>query len=300
MSNLSTKQLKYLISLAQFCHFGKAAEHCYVSQSAFSIAIKELEDRLGVQVVDRTNRQVTMTPVGWLLVAQAKKALFEVERLNEIAQGAQDPLAGALRLGVIPTIAPFVLAELMQECQQEFPKLKLYVREDLTANLYQSLMDGQLDCLLLALPMPLRGVEQQVLYRDYFHFAWHKDDANAGACQPAELADDSVMLLEEGHCLRDHALAVCELDNKEKISHFAATSLNTLVQMVGANLGVTYLPDMGLQQLLQGQPSIHTSPLGPNNYREIGMVWRKGSARHIAFTRLGQTLIRMKETQDAH
>lgn len=290
MSMLSTKQLRYLVNLAQFSHFGRAAEHSFVSQSAFSIAIKELEDKLGVQVVDRTNRQVTMTPIGLILVAQAKTVLLELDRMQEIAMAAKDPLAGPLRLGVIPTIAPYMLADFIAACQERYPQLQLYIREDLTANLHRSLLDGQLDLLLMALPMPMRAVEQRVLFRDPFYFAYHQDYPLINGLHPEDMADDSVMLLEEGHCLREHALAACELHNRNKISAFSATSLTTLMQMVASKLGVTYLPELSLAALRQSYPCVTIEPMGKDHYREVGLVWRKGSARVPAFDVLGQLI----------
>ncbi len=292
---LSTKQLRYLVSLAQFSHFGRAAENCFVSQSAFSIAIKELEDRLGVQVVDRTNRQVTMTPIGLDLVVQAKKVLLELERMQELATAAKDPLSGPIKLGVIPTIAPYVLADFVAECQSRHPNLQLYIREDLTANLHAALLDGQLDLLLLALPMPMRAVEQLVLFKDPFYFAYHPDYPISEGLNPEEMIDDSVMLLEEGHCLRDHALAACNLHNRNKVSGFSATSLATLVQMVASRLGVTYLPELSIASLKQNYPCISIEPMGEDHYREIGLVWRKGSARLEAFHALGDIICQLKE-----
>lgn len=285
------KQLRYFVALVEHRHFARAAEACFVSQSAFSVAIRELESLLDVNLVDRTNKRVTITATGKELVAQARLCLNDVETLVDLAGGAREPLSGRLRLGVIPTIAPFLLPQLLPPLRKDYPGLELYLREDLTDRIYERLMDGELDLILIALPYEMRGVETLTLFRDSFVLACRQgtklvDPENYSFNR---LQADTVLLLEDGHCLRDHALAACRLRNTEKISRFSATSLNTLVQMVDSDLGITYLPEMAVGTALLRGTRVKTYPLGKQPvYREIGLAWRRGSARRAEFEALGE------------
>ncbi len=289
------KQLRYFVALVEHEHFARAARSCYVSQSAFSVAIKELETLLGVTLVDRTNKRVTITATGKELVAQARLCLSDVETLVDLAGGERAPLSGRLRLGVIPTIAPFLLPRLLPPLRKEYPDLELYLREDLTERIYERMMDGDLDLLLLALPWDMRGVATQTLFRDRFLLAYRQ---GTGLVNPDNysfnrLQADSILLLEDGHCLRDHALAACRLRNNEKISRFSATSLNTLVQMVDSDLGITYLPEMAVGTSLLRGTRVKTQPLkSASVYREIGLAWRRGSARQQEFELFGEFIRR--------
>lgn len=285
----STKHLRYLLALYDLRHFGKAASECAVSQSAFSLAIKELEQRLGVQLVDRTNRSLTFTAVGEQVVVGARRSLAELENLADIALAYQDPLAGSLKLGVIPTIAPFVLPFAVNSIRRSYPKLQLFLVEEQTQVLYDKLMAGQLDLLMLALPMQLQHTESAVLFRDYFHLVW-SDDAQAPDENMNQWPDESVLLLEDGHCMRDHALDACQLSASDKVSKFAATSLTTLMQMVSSDLGVSYLTDMSINSPLARSLSLNSRAVEPPAYREIGLVWRKGSGREVGFRTLAQLL----------
>ncbi|WP_119393754.1 hydrogen peroxide-inducible genes activator [Salinibius halmophilus] len=286
----STKHLRYLLALYDFRHFGKAASECAVSQSAFSLAIKELEQRLGVQLVDRTNRSLTFTEVGEQVVISARRSLSELENLADIAMAHQDPLAGSLKLGVIPTIAPFVLPYAVQSIRKDYPKLQLYLVEDQTQVLYEQLMAGQLDLLMLALPMQLQHTETVVLFRDYFHLVWSAERKQAPDEDVQSWPDSSILLLEDGHCMRDHALDACQLSASEKVSRFAATSLTTLMQMVASDLGVSYLTDMSVNSSFTKSLPLRSRPVEPPAYREIGLVWRKGSGREPGFRQLAELL----------
>jgi len=285
----TTKQLRYFVALEQVGHFGKAAEACFVSQPAFSVAIRELENTLNIQLVDRTNKNVTITGLGREIARQARQVLRELESLVDIAQGHQQPLTGQLKLGVIPTIAPFLLPDLLPGLRKAFPDLKLYLKEDLTQRVYERLMEGELDLILIALPYELRNVSEMTLFRDRFHLAYRSGSAlvNPSKHQVSELPEDSILLLEDGHCLRDHALQACSIKNSNKVSDITATSLLTLVQMVDADLGVTYLPEMAIDSPLLSNTRISTSPLESEGYRDIGLVWRKGSTRNDEFEMLG-------------
>ncbi|HEX7718720.1 MAG TPA: LysR substrate-binding domain-containing protein [Woeseiaceae bacterium] len=286
------KQLRYFAALENHAHFGKAAADCFVSQSAFSTAIQDLETVLGAQLVDRTNRQVTITALGREVAAQARVCLRELEDLVEIAGQRRAPLAGSLRLGVIPTIAPFLLPGVLPKLRKSYPELKLYLHEDQTQRIHQKLMDGDLDLLLLALPFELRGVDEMPLFRDRFFLACRDDTQRVDPSRYRfdRLDPDTILLLEDGHCLRDHALAACKIRGTEKVSRFAASSLLTLVEMVDADLGITYLPEMAQDSALLRNTRVQMYSIGDNSYRTIGLVWRKGSGRVEEFKMLGEFL----------
>ncbi|HKI59632.1 MAG TPA: LysR substrate-binding domain-containing protein [Mariprofundaceae bacterium] len=288
------KQLRFLIALDEQRHFSKAAKACFVSQSAFSIAIKELETKLQVHLVDRTNRSVTFTEIGQAIVDQARRCMAEIETLVAIAESRQQPLSGRLTLGVIPTIAPFLLPTILPEIHRKFPQLQLYLREEKSQLVYEQLLEGKLDLILMALPYEMKGVVTMPLYRDPFLFAncqksqWVKK--NKAPIDIDELPDESVLLLDDGHCLRDHALQACRLNDSEQISRFSATSLQTLLQMVASDIGVTFIPDMAKDSLILKGSNIELSPMPTESYREIGLAWRKGSARADEFRLFGSLL----------
>lgn len=298
MPSPSLKQLKYFVALESKQHFGKAAAACYVSQSAFSTAIKELENQLQTQLVDRTQRNVTITRTGKSVAAQARVVLREVEALEQVALSNSEPLSGRLELGVIPTIAPFLLPQVLPALRDSFPQLDIYLREDMTLNIYQRLMDGELDLMLLALPYDLRHVETFPLFHDPFRLACH---AESRWVKPQnycldDVDADSILLLEDGHCLRDHALSACQIRSLDKVSRFAASSLLTLIQMVDADLGITFLPEMAEGSPLLNSTQVRTYPLQENSYREIALAWRQGSARAESFRLLGEDIQKVMQS----
>lgn len=288
----STKQLQYFVALADKQHFGKAAEASYVSQSAFSNAIKELEAVLDTQLVDRTNRQVTITAAGQDIATQARLALRDIEKLVDMAAQGRQPLTGDLRLGVIPTIAPFLLPRVLPKLRRQHPKLRLYLIEDQTQRIVQRLTDGDLDVLLLALPWEMRGVDTEVLFNDRFCLASRKGTTRVDPenYRFDRLAADSILLLEDGHCLRDHALAACRIRNTQKVQPFAASSLLTLVEMVDADMGISFLPEMAAGSALLRNTQVEMRPLSDRSHRKIGLAWRKGSNRVEEFRLLGSFL----------
>lgn len=288
----TVKQLRYFVSLNDTQHFGRAAESCFVSQSAFSKAIQELESVLDAQLVDRTNRQVTITSMGQEIAVQARLCLRDIESLVEIAGEHRQPLSGELRLGVIPTIAPFILPRFLPRLRKAYPNLRLLLAEDQTRNIHEQLLDGELDLLLLALPFKLRSTEQMPLFKDRFLLAYN---AKTKRVDPSKyrlnrLELESVLLLKDGHCLRDHALDACKLRGTEKVSRFAATSLLTLIEMVDADLGITFLPEMAVDSAMLRNTRVKTSPLNQHSYRTIGLAWRKGSNRSDEFRLFGNFL----------
>ena len=286
------KQLRYFVALTETGHFGQAAESCFVSQSAFSNAIQELESLLDVQLVDRTNRSVTITGTGQKVATQARLCLRDMESLVEIARGNRQPLTGDLHLGVIPTIAPFMLPAALPKLRKKFPNLQLFLHEEQTQRIYERLMDGELDLLLLALPYDMRGVEVTPLFRDRFALAYREGTSRVDPenYRFNRLDPDSILLLEDGHCLRDHALAACKIRNTQKVRHIGASSVLTLVEMVDADLGITFLPEMARDSSILRNTRVKLQPLGDNSYRTIGIAWRKGSRRTEEFEILGRFL----------
>ncbi|WP_287602142.1 hydrogen peroxide-inducible genes activator [Thiothrix sp.] len=289
--NLPTvKQLRYFVALESTEHFGKAAEACFVSQSAFSTAIRELETTLEVQLVDRTNKNVTVTHIGRQIASEARRCLRDMENLVELARSNQLPLTGELRVGIIPTIAPFLLPKVLPPLRQKFQQLRLFLTEDITQRVHEKLMNGELDLIIIALPYALRNVEVHSLFQDRFLLACREDTQHTRPRRYIfdELNPESILLLEDGHCLRDHALSACHLQDMDKVSRFTASSLLTLVQMVDSDLGISYLPEMVKDSTLLTGTNVKLWPLPDANYREIGLAWRRGSAREAEFMQLGK------------
>jgi LysR family hydrogen peroxide-inducible transcriptional activator len=286
----SLKQLQYFLALTETRHFGRAAERCFISQSAFSNAIQELEATLDARLVDRTNRHVTITATGQDIAVQARLVMRDMETLVESARGPQTPLSGELRLGVIPTIAPFMLPEVLPRLRESYPDLRLFLIEDQTQRVYERLMNGDLDVLLLALPWPLQGVEEMPLFDDPFCLACREGTkrVDPNNYRFNRLDSESILLLEEGHCLREHALAACRIRNTQKVRRFGASSLLTLIEMVDADLGITFLPEMAREAAMLRNTRVQLHPLDEDSFRTVGLVWRKGSRRVDEFRLLGE------------
>lgn len=297
----STKQLRYFVALAEHRHFGRAAASCFVSQSAFSVAIRELESLLDAHLVDRTKRKVTMTATGKEVAVLARLCLQDLNALIEAAQGARGGLEGPLRLGVIPTVAPFLLPRTLPEIRRAYPKLKLFLYEDLTQNLHAELMEGNLDLMLLALPYTLANVDTLPLFKDRFLLAARKGTriVEPDSYRFSRLEAGSVLLLREGHCLREHAIEACRIRDSEKMNAFSASSLLTLVEMVDADLGITFLPEMARGSALLSKTQVETYPLKQESFRTIGLAWRRGSARAAEFRTLGE-FVRDVYERDRH
>ena len=287
------KQLQYLTALHQHGHFGRAAEAVHVTQSTLSAGLRELETLLGAVLVERSQRIMCFTPLGERIVAKAYTILRESEELAQMATSTGKPLCGELRLGVIPTIAPFLLPLILPELREKFPELKLYLREDLTTAACEALARGHLDCLLLALPCQCGDVTTRPLFRDPFHLAFHP--AEFDGTEPyvsSEAIDDTrLLVLEEGHCLRGHALEACGRPELRADSAHVGTSLHTLVQMVANRLGLTLLPEMAVVAgILSGTP-VQARPVdGTKASREIALAWRATSPRGEEFSLLAETL----------
>src|SRR5579859_898246 len=287
------KQLQYLVALQEHGHFGNAAEACFVTQSTLSAGLRELESLLGLTLVERTRRVVRFTPVGERIALQARHVLAEAETLTDLARAAGKPLSGELRMGVIPTIAPFLLPRLLPRLRAEWPDLKLYLREEVTAAVCDSLQRGRLDCVLLALPYRCGDVESAELFEDQLLFAFPGNQrASLPDPVPPEAIDErNLLLLEDGHCLKDHALAACNRPELAAEASMLGTSLHTLVQMVDNGLGVTLLPQMAIEAgILNGTDVITRRLDAERPIRRIALAWRKGSPRAKEFELLAEAL----------
>jgi LysR family transcriptional regulator, hydrogen peroxide-inducible genes activator len=274
------RQLQYLVALREELHFGKAARSLNVTQSTLSSGIRELEVSLGITLVERTNRSVSFTTAGDKITDRARYVLMQIEDLVAEAKSFTDPLALPLKLGAIPTIAAFVMGNFANALHQASPSLHLYIRENTTANLIEELLGNKLDIALLALPYDVGRVETRVIYREGFHLAFHESTTlfDRNSFEFDSLPDESLLLLDDGHCLRDHALAGCRLKNHKKIHTFGANSLQMLLQMVENDLGVTLVPDMALGLLNNTHINTIRLPI-EGFYRDIGFAWRKGHSR---------------------
>ena len=280
----SLKHLYYLVNVHKYKHFGKAAQACHVSQSTLSTGIANLEAILNVRLIERDNKNLLFTPLAEEVVQQAQRIILEVDELSDYVERYAKPFGGTLKLGVIPTIAPFFLPQLLLMIKQHFSELKVLVKEAQSSEVLQQLHEGQLDLVLLALPYPVSGVVTRSFYQDRFYFAYHKQTQfHVEPLQKdfSNLEDNSILLLEDGHCLRDHALAACHLERSVKINTFSASSLHTLVQMVNNDLGTTFLPQMAISGgiLENTDLQIKALPDRDHDYRDIGFAWRAQSTR---------------------
>lgn len=287
------KQLQYLVALHEQGHFGRAAESCYVSQSTLSAGIRELETLLGVTLVERSRRVVRFTPLGEQVVTKAHRLLREAEELADLVQAAGKPLVGELRMSVIPTIAPFLLPRMLPRLRRERPQLKLFLREETSHDAIESLHHGRVDCVLLALPYPTGEVESAHIADDRLLVAFPKDDPRdpPASVPPAMIDEGRLLLLEDGHCLKDHALAACNRPELRASATMIGTSLHTLVQMVDNGLGLTMLPEMALEAGILAGTNVVARPLkAANASREIALVWRRNSPRAEEFRLLAEEL----------
>jgi LysR family transcriptional regulator, hydrogen peroxide-inducible genes activator len=286
------KQLQYLVALHDYGHFGRAADVCFVTQSTLSAGLRELESLIGLTLVERTRRVVRFTPTGEKIAEKARRVLREAEELGDLARAAGKPLSGEMRMSVIPTIAPFLLPRILPRIRQERPELKLYLREEPSAAACESLNRGGADCVLLALPYACGEVESETLFDDQLMVAFPRSDGDPPTHMTADLIDpDRLLLLEDGHCLRDHALAACNRPEIRAQATMLGTSLHTLVQMVDNGLGVTMLPEMALNAGILNHTDIIARPLeGAHTAREIALIWRKNSPREPDFRLLAELL----------
>jgi LysR family transcriptional regulator, hydrogen peroxide-inducible genes activator len=287
------KQLQYLVALYEHGHFGKAADACFVSQSTLSAGMRELESLLGVVLVERSRRVVRFTALGEQVVAKANRLLREAEELTDLVQAAGKPLAGELRMSVIPTIAPFMLPRILPRLKRERPDLKLMLREETSHDALESLSHGRVDCVLLALPFDIGDAAMEHIMDDRLFVAFPKDDPRdpPASIHPDMIDQGRLLLLEDGHCLRDHALAVCNRSELRASATMIGTSLHTLVQLVDNDLGLTLLPEMAIDAgILRGTDVVARPVQGNAAKREVALIWRKNSPREVDFKLLAEEL----------
>jgi len=293
MERPSVRQLETVVALAEHLNFRRAAEATFTSQPALSLQLQQLERMLGTRLFERDRRRVLLTPAGEELVPHARAALLAIDGFVDTARGVQDPLAGTLRLGVIPTVAPHVLPPLMAPFRRRFPKLRLLLREAQTAVLVSEVQEGKLDLALLALEADLGRLATRGLYADPFVLVVPASHALAGktSARLQDLREAEVLLLEDGHCLRDQALSICRRSGAHELGDFRASSLNTLVRMVAGGTGVTLLPSIALATEVRAQDRLVALPLDSRPARTIGLAWRAASARTKLFDALATLLV---------
>jgi LysR family hydrogen peroxide-inducible transcriptional activator len=289
------KQLQYLVALREHGHFGRAADACYVTQSTLSAGLRELETLLGVTLVERTRRVVRFTALGEKISDKAVRLLREAEEIAEVARAEGQPLHGELRMGVIPTIAPFLLPAMLPKLRREWPSLKLYLREETSQAACEALHRGQLDCVLLALPYGCGDVDSAALFDDPLFVAFPRGEAPGGASvDVASIDENRMLLLEDGHCLKDHALSACNRPDLRAHAAMMGTSLHTLVQMVDNGLGLTFIPSMAIEAGILEGTHVDAKPLlSDHGFRRIALIWRRSSPRESEFQMLAATLRRI-------
>src|SRR6476619_1259231 len=276
MINVTLRQLRYFDALARHGHFGRAAESCAVSQPALSMQIKELEETLGGVLLERNARQVALTTFGEELAQRARDILRSVDELGDFARAAQDRLAGRLRVGMIPTIAPYLLPKVIENLARMHPELDIHVRETLTAKLIKEVVEGRLDTAIVALPVSEPSLTEVVCFSETFLLVRPGEDKGTPVPSHETLREMRLLLLEEGHCFRDQALSFCNMQSSPR-EVLDASSLSTLVQMVGAGIGVTLIPEMAVAVATRSAPVSVARFRNPQPSRTIGMVWRKTS-----------------------
>ena len=289
------KQLQYLVALRQHGHFGKAADSCFVTQSTLSAGLRELETLLNMTLVERTRRVVRFTALGEKLADKATRVLRETEELAEMARAEGKPLHGELRMGVIPTLAPFLLPAMLPRLRSEWPSLKLYLREETSQAACEALHRGQLDCVLLALPYACGDIDSAPLFDDPLFVAFPRGEAPTGNTIDVSAIDETrMLLLEDGHCLKDHALSACNRPDLRAHAAMMGTSLHTLVQMVDNGLGLTFIPAMAIDAGILDGTRVDARPLrSDHGFRQIALIWRRSSPRESEFQLLAQSLRRI-------
>jgi LysR family hydrogen peroxide-inducible transcriptional activator len=288
------KHLNYLLALDKHQHFNKAAEACFISQSTLSSAILKLEDQLSCQLLEREHKRFIFTSHGKQVVELARKLLLHANEFTVFSQQQGCHNSGSVNLGCIPTIAPFLLTDLVQACQKSLPNLELYLREDTTDNLLFQLEQGEIDCAILAFPIPNNNFMSKILGQDDFYIAGDQALVNdfQASLDYQSFPEKSVFLLNKEHCLTEHAVSACKLVDASLINSFSASSLATLVQMTAFHQGVTFLPKMAVNKGLGKLEGLLIKPMQDEVYREIGIVWRKTSMRETTFMSLADVVSR--------
>ena len=294
MTNVTLRQLRYFDALAREQHFGRAADACAVTQPALSMQIQELEATLGIALVERTRTGIKLTPKGEQIAERAQRLLSDVRDLVGFAKQSTGVLAGTLRFGVIPSVAPYMLPPLLPLLRDKYPELELHVRETQTHHLIEELLEGKLDVLLLAMPVKHQDIETMPLFEDRFLLALPKSRKLSGHVRATKemVEEDNLLLLEEGHCLRDQALTYCNLQKAEAVNTFGASSLSTIVEMVAADFGITLLPEICIGVETRGRDIKTIRFLEPEPSRTLGLAWRKSSPRGADFKALSTEVLK--------
>ena len=274
---ISLKQLSYALAVQDEMHFKKAADACNVSQSALSTAITELEKQLGIQIFERNNKQVLITPAGQVLLKTAQNIKLQVDDLYKLSQMNKLPLSTPMNIGVIPTIGPYLLPKVLPDVRKQYPNFKLHLVEDQSHVLVDKVRKGDLDCAILALPYDIEGLMAFEFWQEDFYWVSHKDEcpSNLQEISSKDMKIERLMLLKDGHCLKDHALAACSFDEHNNNADFNSTSLNTLIQMVVGKLGTTLVPEMALDQLIHTESELRAVHLNePGPHRRLAFIIR--------------------------
>ncbi len=290
MKNLTLKQLRYFEAVARHGHFGRAAEACAISQPALSMQIKELEETLGTELFERGARHVRLTRFGEDFLPRARDVLRSVEEMGDMARASRDRLGGRLRIGVIPTVAPYLLPTIIGDLTRANPDLDIHVRETLTPRLLQELAEGRLDTAILAVPVALASLAAEPLFDEDFVLVRPRADADKPVPDREKLREMRLLLLEEGHCFRDQALSFCSLESSAPRELLDGSSLSTLVQMVGAGIGVTLIPEMAVPVETRSADVAVARFEGERPKRTIGMVWRRTSPLARQLERIADTV----------
>lgn len=286
---ITLRQMRYLVAVADTLNFSRAAELCFVTQPTLSAGIKELEDQLGAQMIERTRRSVMMTPLGEDVTERARRLLLDAAEIETLARTHKNPFEGDLKLGSIPTIGPYLLPRALPAIREAFPKLRVFLREEMTESLLDGLNAGRLDLVLIALPFQTGALKVMPLFEDGYQLAsppdWPVPHGAKALTQSGQL-----MLLEKGHCLQRHALAAYPGQISTAVDSFAATSLTTLIAMVSEGLGITLLPELAINAGAVGAANLTLTPLPDACPRRVALVWRAGTARAEVFEKLGELL----------
>jgi LysR family hydrogen peroxide-inducible transcriptional activator len=279
---MNLRDLEYFVAVAELKHFRKAAERCFVSQPALSGQLKKLEEELGLSLFQRHTREVQLTPAGQSLLKNARSILGEARIMTEAAQALRDPRTGPMKLGVIPTLAPYLMPSVIRMTRKQHPHLELFLSEMRTRDLLEGLAAGTVEAGILALPIALNGVIAEEILTEPFYLAVPTGHplARKRELSTSDLAGQTLFLLEDGHCLKDHVLDVCNHVGAHEHPHFRGSSLETLRQMVGAGSGATLMPWLAVRSPIGQSPSIRYLPFSePKPHRKVALAWRKGSPR---------------------
>lgn len=297
MINFTLKHFRYFDALARFQHFGRAAEACSISQPALSVQIKELETLLGAPLVERTARRIRLTTLGEEFLDRARKVLSDVEDISELARKPDGPLTGKLRMGIIPTLAPYLLPGVIRRLSVTLPDLELRPRESITNSLLDDLLQSRLDFVIAALPVSEPSLREFALFEEDFVLIRSAEDAGKPVPAPEKLQEMKLLLLEEGHCFRDQALSFCEMSPSDPSLLMEGSSLATLVQMVDAGLGLTLIPEMAVSLETEGTSVEVCRFKGNQPKRTVGMVWRKTNPLEKQLMDLGATIRQIGQAQ---